>query len=226
MAARNGFCCTIGGSSTSGAERAQADVGRAVAQEQGDERQRDRRARRARRSVAAERHPCDVTIQPSSGRNTSCPVALLAVSIPVTIPRRSTNQRLAITAARVTPMAPVARPFATPQSRSSCHGASICVVSVELTAIVRERDHDHPADPEAVVEAGRERPAEAVEDEVDRHGGGDRRARPAELVLERHDQDADGRTEACGRDQRQERDRSDHPAVVDAAAVEAAREHG
>ena len=85
---------------------------------------------------AAERQPCAVTIQPSSGRNTSWPVALLAVSIPVTIPRRSTNQRLAITAASVTPIAPVARPFATPQSRSSCHGASICVVSVELIAIV------------------------------------------------------------------------------------------
>ena len=85
---------------------------------------------------AAERQPWAVTIQPSSGRNTSWPVALLAVSIPVTSPRRSTNQRLAITAASVTPIAPVARPLATPQSRSSCHGASICVVRVELIAIV------------------------------------------------------------------------------------------
>ena len=85
---------------------------------------------------AADRHPCDVTIQPSSGRKTSCPVALLAVSIPVTTPRRSTNQRFAMTAASVTPIAPVASPLATPQSRSSCHGLLICVVSVELIAIV------------------------------------------------------------------------------------------
>ena len=36
----------------------------------------------------------------------------------------------------MTPIAPVASPFATPQSTSSCHGACICVVSVELIAIV------------------------------------------------------------------------------------------
>ena len=61
----------------------------------------------------------------------------------------------------------------------------------------RQRDHDHPADSEAVVEPGREGAAEAVEDEVDRDGGRDRRARPAELVLQRHDQHADRRAEAA-----------------------------
>ena len=86
--------------------------------------------------IAAVRQPCAVTIQPRNGRKTSCPVALLAVSSPVTSPRRLTNQRFAITAASVTPIAPVASPFATPQRRSSCQGAAICVVRVELTAIV------------------------------------------------------------------------------------------
>ena len=86
--------------------------------------------------IIAVRHPCAATIQPSSGRKTSWPLALLAVSIPTTTPRRQTNQRFAITAASVTPIAPVARPFAAPRSMSSCHAASIRVVRSELTAIV------------------------------------------------------------------------------------------
>ena len=67
-------------------------------------------------------------------------------------------------------MAPVASPFATPQSRSSCQGASICVVSVELAAITSKRGHDHTTDAEPVVQPCRERPAEPVEHEVDRDG--------------------------------------------------------
>ena len=206
IAARNGFCCTIGGSSTTAPNGRSPTSAGLSRRKRSDERQREGESDDGDGQSPPSASPATVTIQPSSGRKTSWPVALLAVSIPVTSPRRSTNQRFAITAASVTPIAPVARPFATPQSRSSCQGDPICVVSVELVAIVGERDHDHPADAEAVVEPGRERPAEAVEDEVDRDGGRDRRARPAELVLQRHDQHADRRAEPGGGDQRQERD--------------------
>ena len=63
-------------------------------------------------------------------------------------------------------MAPVASPFATPQRRSSCHGASICVVSSRADRDRGEGDHDHATDPESVVQARRERPAEPVEDRL------------------------------------------------------------
>ncbi len=45
---------------------------------------------------------CETTRLASSGRNTNCPEALLAVSSPTTSPRRCTNQRLAIAVASPT----------------------------------------------------------------------------------------------------------------------------
>ena len=54
----------------------------------------------------------------------------------MTRPRRLENQRLATVAASGTPTAPVAPPTTIPQSRSSCQGAFITVVSEEPAAIV------------------------------------------------------------------------------------------
>ncbi len=73
--------------------------------------------------------------QARSGRKTSWPEALLAVRTPVTRPRLSTNQRLAMIAASGTDTAPVARPLTTPQSRKSCHGSVIPVVRSDETAM-------------------------------------------------------------------------------------------
>ena len=53
----------------------------------------------------------------SSGRNTSWPEALLAVSSPTTRPRRCTNQRLAMAVASPTMPAPEPSPTSTPQVR-------------------------------------------------------------------------------------------------------------
>ena len=51
--------------------------------------------------------------------------------MPVTRPRRRTNQRFAISAASGTEIAPVAMPLTTPQSRTSCHGALMKTVRRE-----------------------------------------------------------------------------------------------
>jgi hypothetical protein len=79
----------------------------------------------------AYRQPQCVTIVARIGRKISCPVALDAVSTPVTSPRRSTNQRFAMIAASGTDTAPVANPLTTPQRMSSCHGAVIRTVRLE-----------------------------------------------------------------------------------------------
>ena len=50
----------------------------------------------------------------------SWPVALLAVSMPTTRPRRSTNQRVAMVAPSTSATMPVPSPTRTPQSATSC----------------------------------------------------------------------------------------------------------
>src|SRR5438045_9344491 len=86
--------------------------------------------------TAADRQPYAIASQASAGKNTIWPLALLAVRIPVTRPRRVENQRFATTAASGTPTAPVAPPTSTPQSRSSCQGAVMIVVRDAPVAIV------------------------------------------------------------------------------------------
>ena len=89
-----------------------------------------------------------------------------------------------------TEIAPVAVPLTTPQRTSSCHGAVISVLRPAPTEIAEHGDRDHAPHPVALDERGRERAAEAVDHEIDRDREADRRAAPAELVLQRHDQDA------------------------------------
>ena len=76
------------------------------------------------------------TSNASAGRKTSWPVAFAAVMIPVTSPRRRTNQRCATIAANGTDTAPVALPITTPHSSCSCHGCEILVVASDAIATI------------------------------------------------------------------------------------------
>ena len=71
----------------------------------------------------------------SIGRNTNCPLAVAAVSTPVTTPRRATNHRDATVLAKTVAMQPEPAPTTTPHSRNNCHGWLICVVSAAPVAI-------------------------------------------------------------------------------------------
>ncbi|KAH0438793.1 hypothetical protein KCU90_g3435, partial [Aureobasidium melanogenum] len=62
----------------------------------------------------------------SIGRNTSWPVAELAVRIPMTRPRCVVNQRVTTVADNDSAATPVEPPTITPQIRTICHG---CVIS-------------------------------------------------------------------------------------------------
>ena len=75
------------------------------------------------------RHPLDSVIFASAGRNTSWPVALAAESAPNTRPRRSSNHRVATTAARTMEVTPVPAPTSTPQNSMSCHWVCMRVES-------------------------------------------------------------------------------------------------
>ena len=99
-------------------------------------------------------------------------------------------------AASGTETAPVAVPLTTPQSRKSCHGSVIPSVRSDETAITRERDRDDAAHAEALDERGGEGRAEAEAEEVERDGEADRLVAPAELVVQRDEEDAGRRAEA------------------------------
>ena len=64
-------------------------------------------------------------------------MAPAAVITPSTAPRRFTNQRLATVAPSTEAIEPAPSPTSTPQSRYSCQGACITVVSAEPEAIRR-----------------------------------------------------------------------------------------
>ena len=109
------------------AVRRQAHVGRVVAQQQPDEgddgeRGAGRRSPRPGASRAARRS------RSSSGRKTSWPEAPAAVRMPVTRPRRATNQRLVTVAAKASAIEPVPRPTSRPQHSISCQAAVIQTV--------------------------------------------------------------------------------------------------
>ena len=77
----------------------------------------------------------------------------------------------------------------------------------------RERTRDDPPHAEAFDQGGGERCAEAEAEEVERDRETDRLVTPAELLVERHEEDAGGRAKARGHDERDEADRDDHPRV-------------
>src|SRR5437868_7010664 len=72
----------------------------------------------------------------NTGKKINWPVALLAVSIPNTNPRRFTNQRFVMVALNTVAVAPVAEPIARPQKRSSCQGSVIKVVRAVAEAVI------------------------------------------------------------------------------------------
>jgi len=59
---------------------------------------------------------------------------LAAEKTPITVPRRCSNQRLAIVAPSARPIAPVPIPEARPQSRMSCQAAVMRMEANEETA--------------------------------------------------------------------------------------------
>ena len=71
-------------------------------------------------SASATRQPIRSVRLASSGRNTSCPVATLAVRMPTTRPRRAANQRAATVAPSTSAVMPVPRPITTPHSSINC----------------------------------------------------------------------------------------------------------
>ena len=79
-------------------------------------------------TTETERQPLRPTSEAKIGRNTSCPVAVLAVRTPMTRPRWAVNQRWTIVAPRTIAVAPVPSPTSTPQKSTSCHGVRIAVV--------------------------------------------------------------------------------------------------
>ncbi len=87
------------------------------------------------------------------------------------------------------------------------------------------RDHGRSTHAESLHQRAGERSHETVEQDVDRHGERDRRARPMEFLLERNDQHARrgahaGRCEKCDEGRRE-----DDPRVVNGASTGHARKH-
>ena len=71
-------------------------------------------------AIEAARQEEDAVRLAITGRNISCPAAAAAVRMPVTRPRRATNHRLAIVAAKTMAIEPVPSPISRPQVRISC----------------------------------------------------------------------------------------------------------
>ena len=82
-------------------------------------------------NASATRQPSRSVRLASSGRNTSCPVATLAVRIPITSPRRTANQRAATVAPSTSAVMPVPMPTTMPHSNIKCQ---IFVIASEATS--------------------------------------------------------------------------------------------
>src|SRR5258707_15745244 len=82
----------------------------------------------------AQRQPCRVVTSATMGKNISCPVALAAVSTPVTTPRRASNQRVATVATKPIEIEPAPTPTSTPHSSTSCQLALIATLRADPDA--------------------------------------------------------------------------------------------
>ena len=89
---------------------------------------------------AAVRQPWWVASQATSGRKISCPVALPAVRMPATRPRRATNQRFTTVATNAIDIDPAPTPTSTPQHRTSCQAAVMNTVSPLPRATITQRE--------------------------------------------------------------------------------------
>ena len=93
-------------------------------------------ARQARPTVSATGfHAPPSASHAISGRKTSAPVAVLAVSIPIISPCRLANQRLTIAAPSTLATAPLPIPDSRPQVSRYCHGACIHRLPIVAAAI-------------------------------------------------------------------------------------------
>ena len=155
---------------------------------------------------AAARQPACATTAARSGRKSSWPVAVLAVRMPMTSPRRATNQRLAMVAASTSARAPVPIPTTTPQSRTSCQGARITVVSATPTVTAESDRSVTRRTPTRSISAAANGPAEAVEQEVHRHRERDGGPAPPEGLLQRNDEHAGGGPDGRRGEEREEGD--------------------
>ena len=79
--------------------------------------------------TVAERQPQCSIIHAATGKKASCPVAELAVNMPMTSPRRPTNQRLATTAPSTSAVMPVPMPSIRLQTMKSCQSCDASVTS-------------------------------------------------------------------------------------------------
>jgi hypothetical protein len=165
-------------------------------------------------TTETERQPLRPSSEARIGRNTSCPVAVLAVRMPMTRPRRAVNHRWTIVAPRTIAVVPVPSPTSTPQKSTSCHGVRIAVVRATPVA-ASEGSDDRPPDAGRLHDRRGERSDQAVEDQVDRDRRRDEGAVPAELLLERHDEHAWRRAHPGGSEKDDEDHRGDLPGVVD-----------
>ena len=135
--------------------------------------------------------------------------------MPTTRPRRAVNQRAAMVADST-----VARKPVPDADQHAPHQDELPRVAHQrgggdADADHRQRAQHRAADAEPVHHGGGERADAAVQDEVDRDRERDGGARPVELLLQRHHQDAGGRADAGAGQQHQAGDADDDPAVVD-----------
>ena len=202
------------------AVRRGADVGRVVAQQ--------RRARAAPAAARSRRPGPRRTAsrgrrrgRRSTGRNTSWPVELAALNTPMTTPRWRTNQRLATIAPKTRASEPVPMPDGEAPQQPELPRVGHDQREAGPEGDQEQRDRDHPAQAEALHQRRRERSGEAVDDEVEAHRTAGGRPRPAELLLQRHQQRPGGGTEAGRGDERRHRHRRDPPGAVDAAPAPA-----
>ena len=84
----------------------------------------------------AARQPQCASTAAASGRNASCPVAVLAPRMPSTSPRRSSNQRVATIAPITIAVSPVPTPTTTPQSNTRCHSRVMNSAPINPTPIM------------------------------------------------------------------------------------------
>ena len=165
------------------AERRQADVAR-------DGRAGRSRRRRARTSAgwrppsrAPRASPNARVIVARSGRNTSCPVALLAVSRPTARPRRAENQRVATVAPSTSAVMPVPRPTTTPHDSTNCQTTPIKIVPMMPATISATAKPTTARNAEAVDERGGEWAHQAEQRQAQRKRRRDVRVRPTEFAL-------------------------------------------
>ena len=166
----------------------------------------------------AQRQPCRVVTSATTGRKISWPVALAAVSTPVTSPRCASNQRVATSRRSPSRWRRCPMPTRTPHSSTSCQLVVIVTLSADPAAISTQRRRQHRPDAEAVHQSRGERCGEPEQRHVDRHRQPDDAVRPAELVVQRVHHHAGHRAEAGRAEDRDEADGGHHPGPVHAEA--------